>query len=737
MKTIFLNQKSNGLPVNWSALVLLLFFLVPVSGSGQLKRYALVIGAQSYTSLPPLKNSINDASAISSLLTEKGFKVEYLPEPKTKAVLKEAITRYFLEMKDQSNAVGIIYYAGHGLQFEGKNYIIPTSANLQNPGDLSDQCIDMTIVMDVLKASKYSLNILLLDACRSLPSFSRDSDEGLAKMYPPEGSIVVFAAQPGKKASDGNEDHGLFTSKLIIALNKKDLTITDVFKTVKQEVYEASNKIQLPSVVDNSTGGDFYINEPSTKPQTEQIARQEITSSKKSVLKSVPETKGNSVQASQKKVITKEELLTEQINKLVEQKSYFEAKRQLEPMIGQNNPRALALMANLYFYGLGVNKDQIQSFKMNETSALSGDKIGQHQLGLMYLNGWGVIKNEPEGLSWLEKSAEAGNISAISSLGEYYLLQKKYAPSIDWYKKGALLEDNFCKYRLGLFYLEGRGVDKNYSDALKWFTSAKDFDLAMVTIGKMYENGLGVPKDNQEAIKWYHSAALKGSQYGLFQIGRVYEDGVGVTKNLEEAITNYKKSAEIGSVESMYRLGIIYSENNGPGYPNYSQTTFWMERAANAGMIGAGQYLANFYSTDGNYKSDFQEERWLKWLAEEKQDPQGMFQYGSFLSKRQQYLDCIKWFEKSSDAGYVIATNNLGVLYNSGIGVDRDLGKAMTYFKKAAQLGLPVAMYNTGYLYETSKTFGKNKEEAIKWYQAALDKGFEGAKERLDKLSKR
>lgn len=725
------------LSVKCVVLVLLFCCLVPFSGRSQVKRYALVIGAQSYTSLPPLKNSINDASAISSLLAEKGFKVEYLPEPKTKVVLKEAITRYFLEMKDQSNAVGIIYYAGHGLQFEGKNFIIPTSANLQNPGDLSDQCIDMTIVMDVLKASKYSLNILLLDACRSLPSFSRDSDEGLAKMYPPEGSIVVFAAQPGKKASDGSGDHGLFTSKLITALNKKDLTITDVFKTVKQEVYEASNKIQLPSVVDNSTGGDFYINESSTKPVIQIASKENPTSTKKVIQKSVPDLKVNTATPSQKKGLSKEELITEQINKLVEQKSYYEAKRQLEPMVNQNNPRALALMANLYFYGFGVNKDQIQSYKMNETSALSGDKIGQHQLGLMYLNGWGVIKNETEGLSWLEKSADAGNIPAISSLGEYYYLQKKYAPSIEWYKKGALLEDNFCKYRMGVFYMDAKGVDKDYAEAMKWFSSAKDFDLAMVTIGRMYENGAGVPKDNQEAIKWYHSAAVLGSKHGLFELGRVYEEGIGVTKNLDEAINNYQKSAEAGLVESMYRLAMIYSESHGDGYPSLAKTIFWMEQAANAGMIGAGQYLSNIYSKEGNSKNEFQEERWLKWLAVEKEDPKGMFQYGVFLNKRQQYIEAIKWFEKSSDAGYVIATNNLGLLYNSGIGVDRDLSKAMTYFKKAAQLGLPVAMYNTGYLYETSKAFGKNKEEAMKWYRAAIDKGFEGAKERLDKLSKR
>jgi TPR repeat protein len=713
-----------------------ILFLYPLLGYGQVKRYALVIGAQSYTSLPPLKNSVNDAAAMSEILTQKGFKVDYLPEPKTKIVLKEAITRYFHEMKDQSNAVGIIYYAGHGLQFEGKNYIIPTSANLQNPGDLSDQCIDMTVVMDVLKASKYCLNILLLDACRSLPSFSRDSDEGLAKMYPPEGSIVVFAAQPGKKASDGAGEHGLFTSKLITALNKKELTITDVFKNVKQEVYEASNKLQLPSVVDNSTGGDFYINDYSLA-STATVPQENSSLKKKVSDKPISESKAISKPAASKRSLTKEELALEQITKLIEQKNYSDAKRLLDPMLAQNNPRAQALLANLYFYGYGVNKDQIQSFKMNETAAVSGDELGQYQLGLMYLNGWAVNKNEEEGLLWLERAASSGSIMAIRSLGEFYYVQKKYAPAIEWFRKGARIEDNNCRYMLGVIYMDGKGVDKNYGEALQWFTSAKEYDLAMVMIGRMYENSLGVPKDYQEAIKWYHSAAVKDSPYGLFQLGRVHEEGIGVTKNIEEAITNYKKAAELGLLGAMYRLGILYSDTMVPGWYNLNQMNYWMERAANAGMTQAGIFLATFYSKEGNYKNEFQEEKWVKWLAVEKQDPQGMFMYGSLLTRRQEYPEAIKWFEKSSDAGYIAATNNLGLAYNSGIGVDRDLSKAMTYFKKAAQLGLPVAMYNTGYLYETSKAFGKNKEEAIKWYQAALDKGFEGAKERLDKLSKR
>src|SRR5258708_7326725 len=117
----------------------------------------------------------------------------------------------------------------------------------------------MKTIMGVLKASSKSLNILLLDACRSLPSFTRDTDQGLMRMEAPQGSIIVFATQPGKVASDGTGQNGLFTSKLLDVINEPNLNITDVFRKVKQQVYAESAEKQLPSVEDNSIGGDFYF----------------------------------------------------------------------------------------------------------------------------------------------------------------------------------------------------------------------------------------------------------------------------------------------------------------------------------------------------------------------------------------------------------------------------------------------------------------------------------------------
>ncbi|HCW05840.1 MAG TPA: hypothetical protein DGG95_00550 [Cytophagales bacterium] len=245
--------------MNTKLLTLLLVLFAFQTFCNAQKKVALVIGAQNYSSLPPLRNSLSDARELSKTLKAKGFQVETLLDPKTSREMKDAIIRYQNLMRDEVGGVGIIFYAGHGMQFEGNNYLIPTTAKLELSSDLDDKCLKMNAVMSVLNATNKSLNILLLDACRTLPSFSRDSEQGWTKVNAPRGSIVVFATEAGKVASDGNGKNGLFTSKLLKEINEPGLNINEVFKRVKQDVYLESNEKQLPSVEDNSIGGDFYF----------------------------------------------------------------------------------------------------------------------------------------------------------------------------------------------------------------------------------------------------------------------------------------------------------------------------------------------------------------------------------------------------------------------------------------------------------------------------------------------
>jgi uncharacterized caspase-like protein len=147
-----------------ACLLLSLFALNSLSQEQTPARIALVIGVQNYVSVPVLQHSLNDAADMESALKSKGFKVETLYDPKSKKEIKDAITRYYNAMRVRTGAVGIIYYAGHGTQYEGENYLIPASAVLQIPGDMEDQCVKMNSFMSVVNSSNDNLNIFLIDA---------------------------------------------------------------------------------------------------------------------------------------------------------------------------------------------------------------------------------------------------------------------------------------------------------------------------------------------------------------------------------------------------------------------------------------------------------------------------------------------------------------------------------------------------------------------------------------------
>ncbi len=227
------------------------------------KRVALVIGVQSYTSVPPLKNSLNDARDLSRELKAKGFKVIELYDPKTKKDMQNSIRKYYDLIHDKPLTEGLFYYSGHAMQVDGVNYIMPATANPVLKADLDDQCLKMDFFLEVFAQAGNSLNIIIMDACRNNPfrGFTRSADQGLSQIYPPKGSYVVYATSPGSVASDGEGRNGLFTSKLLKYMNEPDLNLEQVFKLVAREVQYESGDRQLPWI-NSSYTGDFYFNKP-------------------------------------------------------------------------------------------------------------------------------------------------------------------------------------------------------------------------------------------------------------------------------------------------------------------------------------------------------------------------------------------------------------------------------------------------------------------------------------------
>ncbi|RLD21192.1 MAG: hypothetical protein DRI71_09425 [Bacteroidetes bacterium] len=230
---------------------------VAVNNSSQ-KRTALVIGNAQY-SKAPLRNPVNDALAISKQLKLMGFEV-FTYTNAGQAEMKSAI-RKFGDALNKNSGVGLFYYAGHGVQSNGKNYLIPVDANIEREYDIEDQGVDSGLVLRMMELYKNPLNIIVLDACRNNPYSRgfRSVEEGLAPVYvAPTGSIISFATAPGRTASDGDGENGLYTQELIKAMQQPNKNLEEVFKAVRINVAKLSNSEQIPWT-NSSLMGEFYF----------------------------------------------------------------------------------------------------------------------------------------------------------------------------------------------------------------------------------------------------------------------------------------------------------------------------------------------------------------------------------------------------------------------------------------------------------------------------------------------
>lgn len=249
------------------ALVLLLSFTILLSLEDEraiyLKKFskenrvALVIGNNNYSNFSKLKNSLNDARDIKSILVNKDFDVIFLENASLKE-MENGIRKFSSKLKN--GGTGMFYYAGHGLEIDGKNYLIPIDANIEAKEEAKYNALAVDMVIDKMEYAKNRLNIIVLDACRHDP-FSRGNSGGLAAINNARGMFIAYATAPGSVASDGNGKNGLFTKHLIHEMNN-DVPIENVFKKVREKVSEESNGKQNPWTSSSITG-EFYFTIPS------------------------------------------------------------------------------------------------------------------------------------------------------------------------------------------------------------------------------------------------------------------------------------------------------------------------------------------------------------------------------------------------------------------------------------------------------------------------------------------
>ena len=220
------------------------------------RRFALVIGNANYSSLPKLQNSVNDARLITQSLRSAGFQVSTY-ENLDMGGMENAI-RAFGERLNKTD-VGLFYYAGHGVQVKGKNYLIPVKENIKKSFEVPSRAIDVDVVLATLENIKNDLNIVVLDACRSSFPDERGINRGLASVEAAKGTFIAFATAPGKGAQDGEIGRNSpYTKHLARLIGKKGLHLEQVFKEVRKAVVAETRGDQVPWE-NSSLMGDFYF----------------------------------------------------------------------------------------------------------------------------------------------------------------------------------------------------------------------------------------------------------------------------------------------------------------------------------------------------------------------------------------------------------------------------------------------------------------------------------------------
>jgi TPR repeat protein len=674
------------------------------------KRVALVVGNSAYQNVARLDNPTNDASLMAATLKDLGFTLvgDSAQLNLEKAALDLAVQRFGKQL--QGADVALFYYAGHGVQVRGSNYLVPVNANPTREADVDFQMMDINLVLDQMQGSGTRLNLVILDACRNNPFGGRglrSAEGGLAQIRAPEGSLISYATQPGSVAQDGNDGHSPYTRALANTIRRSGLDIFQTFNEVGLAVKRVTGGSQQPWVSSSPIDGNFYFTSPPSGPPLiapsvpQQVARLPDPSDS---LRRDHQAECDRLAASPLDNQRPQGVVGVEPGQIdiVPALAACEAAMRDFPDVVRFTFQT-GRVAN-------QQKDFARARELYERAASKGSFASANNLGALYNEGNGVTKDYGIARSWFEKAANGGFPRAMTNLGRLY--ENGHGVPVDlvetrkWFQRAAAANDPVGVNALGYLYEKGAGVPKDFGQARKWYdkAAAQGSTMALVNIGNLYRDGNGVARDYTEARIFYEKAAnsAEPNAIALNNIGAMYGQGQGAPKDFTEARSWYEKAAALGLPLAMSNLGFLYLNGNGVA-KDVTEARQWFEKAMAAGDPGAMNALGYIYEKGLGVTADLTEARTL--------------------------------YEKSAALGQSTAMSNLGNLYRDGRGVQKDQVEARKWYEKSAAAGRAYAMVSLGAMYQNGLGVPINLEQARKWYEMAIAAGDESAKVALSNLN--
>ena len=501
------------------------------------KRIALVIGNSNYQELDGLPNALNDARDVSYRLKQLGFDVITLYDGNIND-MQTTVNSFF--QVAQSYQVALIYFAGHGIRYEGKDYLLSVDR-----GDMGikDECnLDYLIDESEKWKSNGKVMIFVIDACRNRKGFNDDDRVPSAK----RGTAILQSTSSGEVALDADAGSGNspFATAFINGVGQSGEDIEEEFSNIRRQVRKSTNDSQVPRT---SLGGgyDFYFCK-GCQPQTTKIQS----------------TNQPAVTQRQQSTYTAEQLAqyTKKGKEEYDKKNYSEAVRLFKIAAEGGDAEAQAELGWCYLDGNGITKSYSEAFKWFSQSANQGNANGQNGLGGCYRNGYGVNQSYSESIKWFRLSAEQGYAKAQANLGYSYQkgygVDQSWSIAAKWYRLAAEQGHSMAQNNLGACYKDGAGVPQSCTEALKWFrlSAEKGNSTAQCNLGDLYLNGKCVRQSYPESVKWFRLSAAQGYANAQFALGLCYENGLGVTKSYTEAVKWYRLAAKQGHKEATEKL---------------------------------------------------------------------------------------------------------------------------------------------------------------------------------------
>lgn len=666
-----------------------------------IRRHALVIGNASYRHVDTLDNPLNDARAMAAVLRELGFEVDY-HEDAGLAELQDATDG--LTERVAEDEVALVYYAGHGVQVDGINYLLPVDIRVRSPEELIERSLSFDRCIAATSAAAAGLGILILDACRDNPfdALRGALGRGLASVTDARGeTFISYAAAAGAVAYDDASGSGNspFTAALVSALEVPGHDIYDVFRIVRGRVREATEGRQLPWL-SSSLERSFVFRFP-----MEELARLGIVVGGSSLPPAEAEAPAVEAPETSEEPATLAETVTAAVATVGRPPPSTASNVALDTLMWQAIRFSQTQQDFQTFLGLYPESE----FAADARAMLENIRYrGLPELPQPTLRRTIGIPLQATDCDLVAAAPHDANRIAegvINGLVNTRLAIRACTEAVTADPENPRLQFQLARV------LDLREL---WDEAEHYYIKAGEqrYPIAFSARADLYQKGIARPRDLDFAFELHDRAATLGDLSGELNVAKFYLEGWGVGQSVEAAIIFYERAAAKDFPAAWDSLGTLYSRDQ-YGIADPARAVGYYRRAAELGNNNAINSLARAYLTGNGVERDYDE--------------------------------AVSLFEAAIERGNIFAPYHLARMYRDGWGIEQDFAKAAELYRLAGERGFSGGWIELAALYEAGQGVPQDLSEAYFWFyvaremalqRSANDPVYRAAQERAGELAR-